>query len=448
MKLTFYGAAGQVTGSKTLIETGGRRFLLDCGLFHGEFSERRNREEFPFDIKSIDAVILTHAHLDHIGLLPRLVKVGYGGPVFATEPTRELCRYMWEDAAKIQAEETDAADGPLYDLDDIEHTRKLLRGSDYGESVRIAPNVDIVFRDAGHILGSAFVEIYAEGRVLVGSGDIGNDDVPILNNTVPLKRADAVILESTYGNRTHESAEGRAQMLKQAVKDAVARRSVLLVPAFSLERTQEILYEMNAMVENGEVPELPVFLDSPLATDILPVFRAHPECYDREAITLKSAGDDFFRFPSLKITRRFRESMSIDKVHAPKVIIAGSGMMSGGRIVRHLGRYLQDKKNILFVIGYQALGTRGRQIVEGAKTVMIEDVEVPVAADVRNIDSYSAHGDRDKLLRWIGTAHEAPKMVFCNHGEPDQAEALAEAIRSGGHAADAIMPKEGVKYDI
>jgi metallo-beta-lactamase family protein len=447
MKLTFYGAAGEVTGSKTLLETGGKRFLIDCGLFHGEAAPR-NEQSFGFDAKSIDVVILTHAHLDHCGLLPKLVKEGFGGSVYATEPTRLICHRMWEDATKVQAEETEGGGSTLYDMGDVQKAYKLMQGEQYGKWLQLPGNVKIRFRDAGHILGSAFVEIHAEGQTLVASGDVGNDDVPILKNTEPLEDADIVIMESTYGARTHESAVGRAELLKQAIQTCAARGGTLLIPAFSLERTQEILYEMNGLVEGGSLRKLPVFLDGPLAIDLLPFYRQFPELYDNEAALTRAVGDDFFRFPGLEITRHGKESYKIDSVSPPKVIIAGSGMMGGGRIVRHLGLYLPNEKNMVLVVGYQALGTRGRDILEGAKSVEVDEEIVDVKAEIRKIDAYSAHGDKDKLLRWLDTAHRKPKHVFLNHGERDQAEALAEVIRKGEHAAQATVPKEGESYEV
>ncbi|HCC22335.1 hypothetical protein A2480_00065 [Candidatus Uhrbacteria bacterium RIFOXYC2_FULL_47_19] len=448
MKLTFYGAAGEVTGSKTLIEAGSRRILLDCGLIQGEGSDLRNRAPWAFDPKSLDAVIVTHAHLDHIGLLPRLVKDGYTGPVFTTEPTREISRFMWEDEAKVRDEDTEAGIEPLFDQEDIDTTYSLLRSSKYGESVRVVPGFDITFRDAGHVLGSAFVEMRVGGLTLVGSGDIGNDHVPILRDTEPMTKADAVILESTYGNRTHDGSEaGREDLLRQALIQTAERKAVLMIPAFSLERTQEILYELNGLVEGGAVPKMSVFLDSPLATSLLPIFKSHPECYDEQAKILRAMGDDFFSFPGLKITHNYRNSLAIDKVKSPKVIIAGSGMMSGGRIMRHLGRYLQDANNLLLVIGFQGQGTIGRQIVDGAESVMIDEHMVPVRAEVRQIESFSAHGDRDKLLRWLKSSGQAPGQVWLNHGEPEAAEALAQGIREGGEIEQVTVAAEGVTYE-
>jgi len=449
MKLSFFGAAGEVTGSCTLLDTGKTRLLIDCGLFHGEKAGVRNRADFPFDPKSIDAVLLTHAHVDHLGRLPRLIMQGYDGPVFATEATRLISKYMWVDAAKVQAEDTEGTgEGPIYTEKDIEKTFKRLRGVSYGEQVALPGGVTARFKDAGHILGSSFIEIGFNGTHVVFSGDVGNDDVPILRNTEPMQDADVVVMESTYGDRTHDSAVGRAELLKKVVIDAVKRRAVLMIPAFSLERTQEILYEMNAMVESGELAPVPVFLDAPLATDILPIYRQFPEYYDAEASATMLEGDDFFRFPGLKITRRMKESFTIDKVPSPKVIIAGSGMMGGGRIMRHLARYLPDKQNILLVVGFQAEGTLGRRIVDGSSMVRIDDEDVPVKAELRRIDAYSAHGDRDKMLRWLGTAHGAPRMVFCNHGERDQAEALAQTVQADGHAERAVVPEEGKEYEV
>ncbi|MBU0625473.1 MBL fold metallo-hydrolase [Patescibacteria group bacterium] len=447
MKLTFYGAAGEVTGSKTLIETGGQRFLLDCGLFHGE-SEQRNAEPFTFQAKSIDAVIITHAHLDHIGLLPKLIKEGFTGPVYTTEPTRLISKLMWEDAAKIQAEETEGGGHRIYDLADVQKTYKLLQSVKYDEWRHLPGGVEIRFRDAGHILGSAFIELRAEGLTLVGSGDIGNDDVPIIKNTEPLAEADVIIMESTYGARNHESARGRSALLRRAILDIVKQHGTLIIPAFSLERTQEIIYEINGLIEGGSLPKLPVFLDGPLAINLLPIYRQFPELYDNEAMFMRATGDDFFRFPGLEITLRARESFNIDAVQPPKVIIAGSGMMGGGRVVRHLAHYLPDSKNMVLVVGYQALGTRGRQIADGARLVEIDGSEIEVSAEIRKIEAYSSHGDQSKLLGWLDTAHRLPQTIFLNHGEKDQSQALAEIIKASGRAGRVIVPEEKVIYEI
>jgi metallo-beta-lactamase family protein len=449
MKLTFFGAAGEVTGSCTLLDTGKSRILVDCGMFHGKDAAKKNRAEFGFDPKSIDAVLLTHAHLDHIGLLPRLVASGYDGPVFANDATRLLTKYMWEDAAKVQAEETEGSEeGPIYGHKEIAATFKRMRGVPYGEKVRLPGAVTAVFRDAGHILGSSFIEVKNRNAQIVFSGDIGNDDVPILRNTEPLTRADIVVMESTYGDRTHESAVGRSELLKKTILEAAARKAVLMIPAFSLERTQEILYEMNGLIEGGSLKPIPTFLDAPLATDILPIYRQFPEYYDNEAYMTMLVGDDFFRFPGLKVTRRFKDSFSIDKVKAPKVIIAGSGMMGGGRIVRHLSRYMPDPNNMLLVTGFQAEGTRGRHIVEGVKSTEIDEEMVELNAEIRRIDAYSAHGDKDKMLRWLGTAKKEPAHVFLNHGEQESSEALAREVRKENKSTESIVPVAGDEYEI
>ncbi len=449
MKLTFFGAAGEVTGSCTLLDTGRARILVDCGMFHGKDAGKRNTADFLFDPESIDAVLLTHAHLDHIGRLPKLVADGYDGPIFSTDATRLLTKYMWEDAAKVQAEETEGTgDKPIYGTKEIEKTYRRMQDVPYGDKLTLPGGVTARFRDAGHILGSAFIELNVKGTHFVFSGDIGNDDVPILRNTEPLKDADVVIMESTYGDRTHESAVGRSELLKQAVLDAVQRKAVLMIPAFSLERTQEILYEMNGMVEGGSLQPVPVFLDAPLATDILPVYRRFPEYYDNEAYMTMLVGDDFFRFPGLKVTRRMKDSFTIDKVPKPKVIIAGSGMMGGGRIVRHLAKYMPDPNNMLLVVGFQAEGTRGRRIVEGAKTTAIDDEEIALKAEIRRIDAYSAHGDKDKMLRWLGTAKREPTHVFLNHGEQDSSEALAQLVRRENKNTESVVPVPSQDYEL
>ncbi len=329
MRLTFCGAAKEVTGSCLLIEAAGAKVLVDCGLFQGNGEAHgHNIAPFPFNPRELDAVILTHAHIDHIGRFPKLVKEGFSGRAFVTRPTRLLNKLMWHDAAHVMKD--DARRGgrrPLYANADVAASFSCLHGVEYGMKVRIKPGFDFRLREAGHIFGSSFVEIETEGKRLVASGDIGNDHVPILRQTEPITvKADVLILESTYGDRHHENPDERVRRLQSAVIEAESNGGTLLIPAFSLERTQEILYELNGLVESGQVPRLPIFLDSPLAIKVLPVYHEFPQYYNSEAKELAER-DDFFDFPGLQITRRPEDSRRIDSVQGPKVIIAGSGMM-------------------------------------------------------------------------------------------------------------------------
>ncbi len=448
MKLTFLGAAQEVTGSCILIETARTRGMVDCGLFQGaSIAYDRNLEPFAVDPKTIDAVILTHAHIDHIGRFPKLVKEGFAGRTFVTHPTRQLAKYMWMDAEHVMKDDARRFGRiPLYNKDDLWRAYELLHGVEYGTTVKVADDFSFHFRDAGHIFGSAFVEIDVEGRRLVCSGDVGNDNVPILRQTEPMDPADIVIMESTYGDRVHEDLVTRTQMLKQALTDTIKRKGVLMVPAFSLERTQEILYELNEMVEGRQVPRVPIFLDSPLAIKVLPIYKKFPEYYDRQARELAKR-DDFFDFPGLKITRKPEESRGIALVPPPKVIIAGSGMMHGGRIMHHLVDYLNDPNNILLVVGFQAAGTIGRAVLEGANRVHIDHEEILVKARVEAIGGYSAHGDQLKLLKWLVSGKTKPRQVFLDHGEVGAMEVLAGHIRQG-KGIETVLPQLGVTYEV
>lgn len=447
MKLSFHGAAGEVTGSCTLIETPSTRVLVDCGLFQGNGSaHERNLAPFSFDPSSIDAVILTHAHIDHIGRLPKLVKAGFKGRVFATHPTRLLAKLMWRDTAQVMKDEArHLKRTPVFTPQDVGPTFELTHGVRYDTTVRISQEFSFRFREAGHIFGSGFAEIDAYGTRLVMSGDLGNDYAPILRPTARIVRGDVIVMESTYGDRVHDHPKSRTQKLKEAVLAGIKRGGTIMIPAFSLERAQELLYELNDLVESRQLPKIRTFLDSPLAIKALPIYHQFPEYYDQEAKELAEHGDDFFKFPGLEITKKPDESRAIDLVPPPKIVIAGSGMMHGGRIMRHLTEYLADPKNSLLVVGYQAPGTVGRAIADRAASVHIEHQEIPVQANVEVIGSYSAHADREKLERWVMSAKNAPKKVFLNHGEQASAESLGKLL-TDAHGIQTIVPEYGEVY--
>lgn len=447
MKLSFHGAAGEVTGSCTLIETPSTRVLVDCGLFQGNGQAHdRNMAPFEFDPSTIDAVILTHAHIDHIGRLPKLVKEGFKGRVFATHPTRLLAKLMWRDAAQVMKDDARRFKrSVIYTPQDVLPAFDLLHGVRYDTTVRVSDEFNFRFREAGHIFGSGFVEADAYGTRIVCSGDLGNDYVPILRPTARIVRGDVVIMESTYGDRVHDHPKERLERLKAAVLDIARKKGTLMIPAFSLERAQEILYELNLLVESQQIPHLPTFLDSPLAIKALPIYHQFPEYYDREAKELTASGDDFFRFPGLEITKKPAESRAIQDVKPPKIVIAGSGMMHGGRIMHHLVDYLDDANNTLLVVGYQSQGTVGRSIADGAPTISIEHQEIAVKAKVDIIGSYSAHADREKLQRWVTSGKHLPNKVYLNHGEPHAAESLAALLRAE-NGIDAQAPKYGATY--
>ncbi len=427
MKLSFLGAAGEVTGSCFLLESGKSKLLVDCGYHQGSKEARqKNEAPFAFDPKTIDAVVVTHAHLDHTGRLPKLVKDGFKGEMYATRGTRDLMYYIWRDAANIMAyNQRKKKITPIYTKEDVEIAAEQRTGVDYGETVTVGP-FNIRFQDAGHIFGSSSIVISAEGKTVVFSGDLGNSNVPILREVDQLPAADVLCIESTYGDRQHEGRRESSELFLKLIQDAAKKGGTIMVPAFSLERTQEILYDLNRMSEYDKtLPKMPVYLDSPLAIDSLSVYKEYPEYYDTQAECLAKAGDDFLQFPELIVTRDREESIKINSVSGPKMIIAGSGMMTGGRILHHAMRYLPDPNSTLIIVGYQAEGTLGRQLFEGAEEVTINENRIPVRCTIKAIGGLSAHGDQDKLVSWVRNAEKKPKQIYCIHGEPDSAQALA-----------------------
>lgn len=450
MKLTFHGAAHEVTGSCHLLEAAGKRILIDCGMFQGsDFNEGRNFDPFPFDASSIDAVLVTHAHIDHTGRIPKLVKDGWRGRVYMTKATCELTALVWADAYHIMEYEHRKFQAPLlYGTADIAEAHARCRGVNYGERVDLGGGITAVWKDAGHIFGSAFIEVSAEGKTIAFSGDIGNVDAPILKSTEQLGAIDALVTESTYGDRVHEDRETRRGIILKLVKDGVRRGGTMMVPAFSIERTQEFLFELHKLSEHDRtLPPIPIFLDSPLAIDATKVFKRYPEYYDREAAKLYMTGDDFLSFPELRATYTVEESKKINHVPGTKMVIAGAGMMNGGRIQHHAIRYLPDPNSTLIIVGYQAVGTPGRRIYEGAKTVRMLGEDVSVRCTVKAIGALSAHGDQKKLLSWIGHAKVLPKDVYCVHGDPHAATELAHRVRDQ-FGVKAFVPAAGETVEV
>jgi len=442
MKVTFYGAASEVTGSCFLVETAEHhKFLVECGMFQGErYSDERNHERFAFDPTEIDWLILTHSHLDHTGRTPKLVREGFRGPIYSTAPTCRLNQIMWRDSVHIMENNLKRyGHEMLYNEIDVDRAVNLFNCVDYRRIIEPVEGVFIEFFDAGHIFGSAFVRVKADGKTLIFSGDIGSDDVPIIKDTLPRPQCDYLFLESTYGDRMHDSAKGRSKRFQEILSKTVKRKGVLMIPAFSIERSQELLYELNDMVENKKIPPVPIFLDSPLAIRSLEVYRDYLQYYDFEALGLTKEGDDIFDFPNLHETLESEKSKQINDIKPPKVIIAGSGMMTGGRIKFHLERYLSDKKNTLLIVAYQATGTLGRRIKEGAKTVDIHRHSVEVNAEVISISAYSGHGDQEKLMRWTKESDTLPKKIICIHGEENSSKALAARLRDE-LGVEAVVP--------
>lgn len=430
MKLTFHGGAQSVTGAQYLIETGDVKVLVDCGMAQGPGSDKANRTPFGFDPHDIDAIFLTHAHIDHSGLIPRLVAQGFKGEVFCTPPTKQLVKELYEDSVDIISYESrKKGTEPLYMAGDAVNAINMFRPVDYEEKGVFNNTVSYEFLNAGHILGSAMIRLTIEDKIIVFSGDLGNYSNSLLDRFESIKEADYVLVESTYGGRVHEDDERRVQKLEAIIEDVHAKKGVLVIPTFALERAQELLYDLNNLVEQKKVPEMPVFIDSPLAITFTKIYKKHVEYFSESIQDQIESGDDIFAFPGLKMTKTKQQSVKINSVEPPKVVIAGSGMSNAGRVQYHERMYLPDEKSTLLIIGYQAEGTLGREILDGKPFVDIMDRHVPVHATVTAIGSYSGHPDKNMLLDWIkGYDPKRLKHVFCVQGESSQSKALAKSI--------------------
>lgn len=454
MRVSFHGAAREVTGSCHRLEMrdahGTRRqILFDCGMFQGEhLCGTKNFDQFGFDPQEIEAVFISHPHADHTGRLPKLVKEGYRGPIYMVLPCVGLSRLVLEDAYHIMMEEAKkCGSSVLYELADLERVFEQVKGVAYHEEIQPASGITVMFHDAGHVLGSAYISVEAEGKRFVFSGDIGNDDVPILPETEPLSHADIVVCESTYGHREHEPMDQRAKKLKAAIDHIIQNRSVLMIPAFSIERTQELLYEIDQLLLGALQTTIPIFLDSPMSIRATELYRHYKQYLKFDTAVLKEPDQDFFSFPNLRETLSVEESKQINDAPPPKIIIAGSGMMSGGRIMHHLIRYLPDARNQLLVIGYQARGTIGRRLYEGAKRVIIFGEEVEVHAKVSAIGAFSAHADMNTLTRWLKPEDGVvPAKIFLVHGDTEAKEVFATHLRYCLRA-EVIIPEYQSSYE-
>ncbi len=446
--VTFFGATQEVTGSNHLIEDGDFRFMVDCGLHQGgQFADEKNQEPLPYDPKTLDAVFATHAHMDHIGRLPLLVNQGYHGPIYTTSATRDLAEILYEDAAEIMAEDYQRyGREPLYRPEDLPRTLARFVTVGYHEEIPLPGGWIGEFWDAGHILGSAVLQLRKGAEAIVFSGDLGNPPVPLLDKTESPDKVSFVVMESTYGDRHHENTATRESLLREAIIETVGRGGVLMIPSFALERTQELLYYINHLKESKMIPDIPVFLDSPLAIHATRIFENHPELWSEQA-RREFKADDFFNFPGLKMTATREESRAINGVAAPKIIIAGSGMMNGGRILHHAKRYLSDPNSQLLIIGYQANGTLGRRLLTGQKHVQIHGEQVFVRAKIKAIGAFSAHADQAQLLRWLKGMGQKPARIALVHGELDRMQGLASAIEHEFHIP-VFEPRAGEKVTI
>ena len=452
MKLTFDGAAQTVTGSMHLLEVNDQRILLDCGLYQGKRSESYERNlNFSFDPATIDAVILSHAHIDHSGNLPNLVKQGFRGSIWSTPATRDLCVAMLQDSGHIQEQDTEyvnrkrVRDGlppvkPLYTKSDAVATIKQFVTINYGRSFTPLAGVTATFHDAGHILGSAFVVLdLVEGeqqRRLVFSGDIGRPGMAILNDPETITTADYLILESTYGNRRHTSRDEAGKLLRQVINETYKHRGKVIIPAFAVGRTQDLVFALNLLTNTQKIPDLKIFVDSPLAVDVTEIFRSHPECYDEETLALLQQSKAPFGFSSLTYVRDVEASKRLNFLRESAVIISASGMCESGRILHHLKNNIEDPDNTILFSGFQAENTLGRRILDGNRRVRIFGEEYDVRAKVARIEGYSAHADSQELRNWVGHLdRQRLNGIFLVHGEPEAAQGLAGGLAQDGFRA-------------
>ncbi len=435
MRISFHGGAREVTGACYLLEAEQTKILVDCGLFQGRRElEELNGEPFRFVPSEIDALIVTHAHLDHVGRIPKFVRDGFAGPIFSTAATRDLALPLLHDALRLDARN---GGGMLYEEKDLERAVALWRAVPYGTRQAMG-GMEFRLHNAGHILGSAMVEMRAEGEKILFTGDLGNTPSVLLPAPEHFSDIEYLITESTYGGMAHEAAEERVLRLERAVEDAVSRGGALMIPAFATERTQDILHLLNEMLLFKRIPDVPVFVDSPLAIRITEVYERYPEDYRPEIRELFGQHPHLFRFKKLRFTESVDASKSIAEVRGPKIIIAGSGMMQGGRILHHLKRHLPDERSILLIVGFQAAGSLGRRLVEGAERARVLGEDVAVRAEIRKINGFSAHADGPQLYDFAASNRDALKRVFTVQGEERQALHLAQEIRDRlGVAADA-----------
>lgn len=442
MKITFFGGAGSVTGSNYMVESGNTKILIDCGLAQGsKFAEQKNFEPFAYDPAEVAAVFVTHAHVDHTGRLPKLVKDGFKGGVYSTPPTRDFAELLLIDSEHVLGDEAARDNMPvLYTTEDIEALMAIWHGVPYHESREIG-DFKVTLYDAGHILGSAAIKVEAEGKSVVFSGDLGNYPAPIIHPTEHLPAADYVLIESTYGARVHEDTSKREKELEEVILRAAKEGGVLMIPAFAMERTQELLYHFHELVSQGRIPKIPVYIDSPLAIKVTAVYKKYESYFNADTFKLVKSGEDILNFPGLHLTLTVEQSKEINEVPAPKIILAGSGMSNGGRILHHERRYLSDPKSTILFVGYQAVGTLGKRILDGAKEVRIFGEEVPVNCHIETITAYSAHADQPRLLAWLRPQKDRLKKVFVVQGEEDSSDILAEKIRTDLDL-DAYVPKE------
>lgn len=442
-KITFGGGTGSVTGSNFLLEIDGLKILVDCGLTQGlKLADDINWELFPYNPKEIDILFVTHSHVDHVGRIPKLIHEGFRGKIYSTEPTRALALPMLEDTAGILSKNTDLDLDKIYTSENIKLALSLWQDFSYHQKISITPSLEVSFLNAGHILGSAMVLFTYNGKKILFTGDLGNSPSPLLPDTEKVTDVDYLIMESVYGDRNHESRDDRRRFLEQTIEDNYKRKGTLIIPTFSLERSQELLFELDALVEGNRIPIMPIFFDSPLAIRLTEIFKRFRSYFNETAQKAMSHEKYLFDFPGLHNTLKSEESRMIGNVPNPKIVIAGSGMSTGGRVVHHERHYLPDPNNTLLLTGYQAVGSPGRLIQEGIKTVHISGEDVIVRAHIVTISGYSGHKDSDGLLNFVADMQDAVKKVFVVMGEPKSSMFLVQKLRDN-LGIEASAPEQG-----
>ncbi len=451
VKLQFLGAARQVTGSQYYLEADGAKLLVDCGMYQERAYLDRNWEPEAIRLRELQAILLTHAHVDHCGLVPKLVQQGFRGPIIATSASADLVELVLRDAAEIQAEDAafkekrhrkEGRQGehpikPLYTMKDVERTISMLEPVAYDRPVRIKDHVSAIFHDAGHILGSALIELrvtdHGDPRRLIFTGDLGQWDKPIVRDPTVFTEADYVVMESTYGDRDHANHQSVESQLEKVVRETVVAGGKVIIPIFAIERAQELIYYLNRLLHAGHLPEIPVFLDSPMAADVNEVFRHHRECFDAEAKEMIASGESLLKFPSLRVVRTVEQSKAINNLKGPAIIMATSGMCTAGRIKHHLAQYIGRPECTILFVGYQSQGTLGRQILDGNREVRIHGISRLVRARVAQIQGISGHADRRGLLKWLSAFQQPPRELFVTHGESESSLAFAQEVRDKLH---------------
>lgn len=457
MNIQFLGAAQQVTGSQYCISHEGKRLLVDCGMYQERRYLERNWSPFVVPPKELDAVLITHAHLDHCGLLPKLVRDGFNGPIYTTAASGQLIDIVLHDSAKIQAEDAkfkqkrhrkEGRTGPhpiepLYTVEDVDRTIPMIEDVKYGRPFVVAPGMVSVFHDAGHILGSAMIDIRIESKVnpqrIIFSGDVGQGGTPIVRDPSIFKEADYLVMESTYGDRNHNSKddggekEDTASQLTRFISETIQRDGSVIIPTFAIERAQELIYQIGRLMNQDKIPDVPVYLDSPMAGRVTKVFRKHRDLFDEDAWKRINAGDSPLMFPELKIVKTPEESKAINRLKSPAIIMSTSGMCTAGRIKHHLRHHITRPESMILFVGYQASGTLGRHILNGAKDARIHGRIWPIRARIEQIHGFSGHADHDQLLAWLSHFENRPKRLFLTHGDAESAKHLAQDIQGRYH---------------